>query len=119
MKTYDRVLAALRGEPTGAPRGFVADVVAVAKRDLAAGEVLDGEGGYTVWGKLAPAESSVRCGLLPIGLAGGVRLKAPVAAGQPVRWEDAEIDQSGDHVRFRREMEAEFPPSVGVGKSDA
>ena len=109
----------LQGKPTGAPREFVADVVATAKRDLAAGEVLDGEGGYTVWGKLTPAESSVRYGLLPIGLAAGVRLKVPVAAGQPVRWDDVEIDQSVEHVRFRREMEAEFPPGVGVGSSDA
>ena len=103
--------AAMRGEPTGAPRGFVADVVAVAKRDLAAGEVLDGEGGYTVWGKLMPAESAVSLGLLPIGLSAGVKLTNPVAAGRPIRWEDAEIDRSGEHVRFRREMEVEFLPS--------
>ena len=42
--------AGLRGEPTGAPTGFRADVVATAKRDLTAGEMLDGEGGFTVWG---------------------------------------------------------------------
>src|SRR5216683_5056000 len=48
--------AALRGEPTGQPHGFRGDAVAVAKRSLRAGEMLDGEGGYTVWGKLVPAE---------------------------------------------------------------
>src|SRR3712207_3237455 len=48
--------AALRGEPTGRTRAFRGDVVAVAKRPLRAGETLDGEGGYTVWGKLVPAE---------------------------------------------------------------
>ena len=111
--------AALRREPTGAPRGFVADVVATAKRDLAAGEVLDGEGGYTVWGKLAPAENSLRRGLLPIGLAGGVRLKVLLAAGQPVRWKDVEIDQASEHVRLRREMEAAFPPALGASGSEA
>ena len=42
----------LRGEPTGAPIAWHGDVVATAKRDLAAGETLDGEGGYTVYGKL-------------------------------------------------------------------
>ena len=47
--------AALRGEPTGQPHDFRGDVAAVAKRDLRAGEMLDGEGGYTVWGKLMPA----------------------------------------------------------------
>src|SRR3954466_11749573 len=51
--------AALRGEPTGQPYGFRGDVAAVAKRDLRAGEMLDGEGGYTVWGKLMPAAASL------------------------------------------------------------
>ena len=51
--------AALRGEPTGQPHGFRGDVAAVAKRDLRAGEMLDGEGGYTVWGKLVPAAASL------------------------------------------------------------
>ena len=44
--------AALRGEATGAPTGFRGDVVSTAKRDLRAGEMLDGEGGACVWGKL-------------------------------------------------------------------
>ena len=57
------------------------EVVAVAKRDLAVGEELDGEGGYTVWGRLVPAGSS---DALPIGLAHGARLTSAVAAGDPV-----------------------------------
>jgi predicted homoserine dehydrogenase-like protein len=63
--------AGLRREPTGAPTGFRGDVVAVAKRDLTSGETLDGEGGYTVWGRLVPARDSLACGGLPIGLAHG------------------------------------------------
>jgi len=95
----------LRGEPTGAPIAFAADVVATAKRNLAAGEVLDGEGGFTVYGKLLPAEESLSLGGLPLGLAHKVRLKRAVAAGQPVRWDDVEIDPALPAVRFRREME--------------
>jgi predicted homoserine dehydrogenase-like protein len=95
----------LRGEPTGAPVDFSADVVATAKRDLAAGEMLDGEGGFTVFGKLLPAAESLRLGGLPLGLAHKVRLKRPVEAGQPVRWDDVEIDMAQPAVRFRREME--------------
>src|SRR4029453_6685097 len=64
----------LRGEPTGQPTAWHADVVATAKRDLAAGETLDGEGGYTVYGRLMPAADSLRLGGLPLGLAHGVRL---------------------------------------------
>src|SRR5947208_9079285 len=80
--------AALRGEPTGQPRGFHGDAVAVAKRALRAGERLDGEGGYTVWGKLVPAERSLSEGLLPIGLAHNAPLLRDVAAGGLVRWAD-------------------------------
>src|SRR5207248_2396179 len=77
--------AALRGEPTGQPQGFRGDAVAVAKRSLRAGEMLDGEGGYTVWGKLVPAERSLEEGLLPIGLAHKVEVLRDVAAGDFVR----------------------------------
>lgn len=95
----------VRGEPTGAPTGFRADVVATAKRDLAEGEMLDGEGGHCVYGKLMPAADSLAAGGLPLGLAHHVRLRRPVAAGQPVRWEDVAYDEADEAVRFRREME--------------
>ena len=98
--------AALRGEATGAPVGFNGDVVATAKRDLTAGENLDGEGGFTVWGKLMPADASVELGGLPIGLANGVTLKNPVAADECVRWSDVEIDESSPAAAVRRELEA-------------
>jgi predicted homoserine dehydrogenase-like protein len=102
----------IRREATGAATGFRGDVVATAKRDLKAGETLDGEGGYTVYGKLMPAADSLACGGLPLGLAHGVALKRAVAKGQAVKWTDVgEIDS--DAARFRREMERVFsPPSV-------
>jgi predicted homoserine dehydrogenase-like protein len=98
----------LRREATGAPVGFNADVVATAKRDLAADEVLDGEGGHTVYGKVMPAAESLRIGGLPLGLAHKVRLRHAIAAGQPVRWTDVEIDEDLPAVVFRRAMEASF-----------
>jgi len=97
---------ALRGEATGAPLGFNADVVATAKRDLAAGERLDGEGGYTIWGKLMPARDSVELGGLPIGLANNVVLKHAISAGQCVAWSDVEMDDTTQAVLTRRELEA-------------
>jgi predicted homoserine dehydrogenase-like protein len=99
--------AALRGEPTGQTRGFAGDVVAVAKRRLTTGEALDGEGGYTVWGKLVPAARSLAEGALPIGLAHGVKLLRDVAAGAIVRWSDVAVSET-DAVRTRREMERRF-----------
>jgi predicted homoserine dehydrogenase-like protein len=95
----------LRNEPTGAPIGFNADVVATAKRDLAAGEMLDGEGGFTVYGKVMPAEESLRLRGLPLGLAHTVRLVNAVAAGEQVHWDDVEIDEDQPAVAFRRSME--------------
>lgn len=97
--------AVLRGEATGTSRSFEGDVAATAKRDLRAGEVLDGEGGYMVYGQLMPAKASVAAGALPIGLAHGVVLKTAVPAGQPVRWSDVAIDETNPVVMLRREME--------------
>jgi len=77
--------AALRGEPTGSASAFNADVMATAKRDLAAGETLDGDGGVCVYGRLAPARDSLAKGALPIGLAHGVTLLRPVKAGEVVK----------------------------------
>jgi predicted homoserine dehydrogenase-like protein len=103
--------AALRGEPTGTTGGFRGDAVAVAKRSLKAGETLDGEGGYTVWGKLVPAADSVAAGLLPIGLAHGVTLARDVAADQPVTWSDLVAPPDNQAVMLRREAEAMLVPA--------
>jgi predicted homoserine dehydrogenase-like protein len=105
--------AALRGEPTGQSYGFRGDVVAVAKRGLRVGETLDGEGGYTVWGKLVPAERSLAEGALPIGLAHKVALLRDIAAGEIVRWVDVAVPES-PAVLARREMERRFvaPPTA-------
>jgi predicted homoserine dehydrogenase-like protein len=97
--------AGLRNEPTRQAQSWRADVVATAKRDLGAGEKLDGEGGYTVYGKLMPAAASKVLGGLPLGLAHGMTLKRAIAASEPVRWDDVTFDAADDAVRFRREME--------------
>src|SRR5882672_4720756 len=98
----------LRGEPTGCATGWRADAVAVAKRDLGKSEILDGEGGYTVVGRLVPADVSLREGYLPLGLAHGWKVLRPIAAGQPVRWSDVAVNANEPAVRVRREMEATF-----------
>jgi predicted homoserine dehydrogenase-like protein len=97
---------ALRGEPTGAPVCFNSDVVATAKRPLKKGELLDGEGGFSVWGKQVPAAHSLAQGYLPLGLASEVKLTTDVAEGEPLRWRDVAVDASADAVKVRREMEA-------------
>ena len=98
----------IRHEPTGCPTGFRADAVATAKRDLKLGEILDGEGGYTVVGRLMPAADSLKVGALPLGLAHGWKLTQPVAAGALVRWADVAVDEPNRAVQVRREMEQMF-----------
>ncbi|MFL9825643.1 NAD(P)H-dependent oxidoreductase [Rhodoplanes sp. SY1] len=105
--------AALRGEPTGAPTGFRSDVVATAKRALKTGEVLDGEGGFCVWGKQTPAARSLADGLLPLGLAHGVTLTRDVPQGAALRWDDVTIDPTDIAVKARRDMEAVFGRTSG------
>jgi predicted homoserine dehydrogenase-like protein len=100
--------AGLRREPTGQSIAWNGDVVATSKRNLAAGETLDGEGGYTVFGKLLTATASMAMGGLPLGLAHHVKLKRAVPAFTPLRWDDVEFDASNDAVQFRLEMERVF-----------
>jgi predicted homoserine dehydrogenase-like protein len=100
--------AALRHEPTGVPTGFRSDVVATAKRDLKAGEMLDGEGGFCVWGKQTPADVSLDGELLPLGLAHNVKLKHDIAQGGALKWSDVAYDPNDGAVKVRREMEAAF-----------
>ena len=96
----------VRGEPTGCATGWRADAVAIAKKNLKPGEVLDGEGGYTVVGRLMPAADSVSKNCLPLGLAHGWKLTRAVSAGQPVSWADVAVDTNATAVRVRREMES-------------
>lgn len=109
---YSVASVALRGEPTGAATGWQADVVATAKRDLVPGDLLDGEGGTTVWGRLTPAAASLAAGGLPLGLAHGVRVRRPVACDASLSWDDVEIDGTTPAYRLRREMEASIAPAA-------
>jgi predicted homoserine dehydrogenase-like protein len=100
--------AGLLGQATGSSINFAGDVVARAKRNLLAGEMLDGDGGYTVYGTLRPARQSVRDGELPVGLAYDMRLKRSVPEGEVIHWVDVEYDESAGLIALRREMEAKF-----------
>jgi predicted homoserine dehydrogenase-like protein len=112
--------AALRREATGATQAWRGDVAAVAKRALKAGERLDGEGGYTVYGKLMPAAASSEIRALPIGLAHNVTLLADVAAGAVVTREAVKPHMSAAW-RARDEMEAASgkSPAVAPGRAAA
>jgi len=86
---------------------FRADAVASAKRDLKAGEVLDGEGGYMVVGRLMPAADSLALGALPLGLAQQVKARQSVKAGRSCAGPTSPR-RRGRGGRVRREMESIF-----------
>jgi predicted homoserine dehydrogenase-like protein len=99
--------AALRAEPTGASRAFVADVGAAAKKDLKPGDELDGEGGYTVYGRLVRARESLERGCLPMGLASQVKVLRPVPRDALVSYADVAVDERLFSLKLRRAMESE------------
>ena len=99
---------ATRSEPTGRTKSWNGDVVAVAKRKLAKGEQLDGEGGFTVYGKLIPAATSAGLGAVPIGLAHGVTLKREIGEKEIIRWSDINYDATDETIMLRQQMEQSF-----------
>lgn len=107
-----------RGEPTGQCRTFAADTVATAKRDLAAGEKLDGEGGFMVYGKIMPAEDSLAIEGLPIGLAHGLVLKSAVAKDRGLSWRDVEWSVQSQAVAVRREMEDVYRKEFAAARTN-
>ena len=98
---------ALRQEATGVAQNWVADVASTAKRDLHPGDTLDGEGGFTVWGKLLPASTSLKKGAVPLGLAHQVKVLRDVSKGSVVTWNDVSMDTSTRAYAFRKEFEKE------------
>ena len=98
---------ALRGERTGSSHSFVADVASVAKKDLKPGDILDGGGGYTVYGRLVRADESVEAKYLPIGLSNKVKVLRSVAKDSTLTYEDVEVEDSLFSYKIRKMMEEE------------
>jgi predicted homoserine dehydrogenase-like protein len=78
------------------------EAIALAKRDLKAGDLIDGLGGYTIYGSIDQVETARTQGLLPLGLAPGSTLVRDVAQGTPIRYADVALDQSLTIVHLRR-----------------
>ena len=100
--------AALLKLPTGQTKYFKGDVVSVSKRNLKKGEKLDGEGGFTVWGKLIPASTSLNLQALPIGLANDMYLKNDIDKDKILTWNDVEFDPNDEIINYRHQMENKF-----------
>jgi predicted homoserine dehydrogenase-like protein len=100
--------------PAGAPR---CDVIAVAKRDLRAGETLDGLGGFCAYGVIENAEVAAREGCLPMGLSEGGVLTRPVAKDEPIRAVDVQRPEGRVSERLRLEQDALFAAAAVAGRA--
>lgn len=101
--------AALLQEATITPLGApVADVVTVAKRDLKAGDILDGIGGFTSYGMAEDIQAARTEGLLPMGLSQGRRLRKPLPRDRAITYADVEPREGGLADDLRREQEGTF-----------
>ena len=91
------------GEPTIVPKaGLVSEVATYGKKDLKAGELLDGIGGYTTYGMIELYGTARDEGLLPLGLSEGCRLKNNIQKGQPITYQDVELVQDSIILQLRR-----------------
>jgi predicted homoserine dehydrogenase-like protein len=84
----------------------VCETIAVAKRDLKAGESVDALGGFTVYGMIDRAHTARADNLLPLGLAVGAKIIRDVPQGEPLRYTDVELDESKMIVKLRRQQDA-------------
>jgi predicted homoserine dehydrogenase-like protein len=101
--------AVIFGDAAVAPLGPpVCDVLTVAKRDLQAGEVIDGIGGFNCYGVIDNIEVSLRERLLPMGLAEKCRLKRSIAKDRAISYDDVEMPPGGLALALRREQEVHF-----------
>ena len=84
-------LAYFYGEPTIAPdHGMVSEVITVAKKDLRAGDIIDGIGKYTVYGLIDEYAKAKKENLLPIGISEGCILKKDIEKDQPIKYNDVQ-----------------------------
>lgn len=106
---------ALRREPTGAPvAGYIGEVGCASRRPMRAGDTIDGEGGYAVYGTIASAERSQRDGLVPMGLSQGLKLVRDIEADHWITEADVTFDESSFLWKLRREQQRQLSASVAV-----
>ncbi len=84
------------------------DTVSYAKRDLKAGEILDGMGGFTCYGLVDRYSTCRRDNALPIAVSLDCRLKRDIAKDQPIGYDDVDLPPGRLVDRLRAEQSARF-----------
>jgi predicted homoserine dehydrogenase-like protein len=112
--------AVIFGDPAITPLGPPhVDVIAAAKRDLKAGEILDGLGHYMTYGLCENAYVVHAERLLPIGLAEGCRIKRDVPCDHVLGYDDVELSSNRLSYQLRREQDVVFFGSPSSARSHA
>jgi len=88
---FTAIWVAIYKTPIICPIGHYTDTVAFAKKDLEPGEIIDGIGGYSVYGMIVNREEAAEKNLLPIGLSEGAIVKKRIEKDRPISFEDVEI----------------------------
>lgn len=105
--------ACLLGEPTINSSKFNSEVIAVAKRDLEPGEIIDGIGGFRIFGKIYPFEEAHKLDALPIGLAAGAKLIRRISQGDILTYQDVELDRGSFVVKLREMQDMAMFKEIG------
>jgi predicted homoserine dehydrogenase-like protein len=86
----------------------VCDVITIAKRNLEAGEILDGIGGFTCYGDIENYEVSRAENFLPMGLSEGCRLKRDISMNRAITYNDVRLPEGRLADKLRAEQDAHF-----------
>jgi len=88
---------------------WTAEVGAVAKRDLASGERIDGVGGFMVRGMIDDSDTFRAERSVPLGVLAGATLRRPVEAGKLLTYDDVDLDETSTIVALRRLQDTMTP----------
>ena len=92
---------ALDKKSTGSTKFFNAEVIAVAKKDLNIGDILDGEGGFAARGKLISSRDSIGNKFLPLGLSDGATIKKEIKKDDFIKMKDVNINWNPEVLKAR------------------
>jgi predicted homoserine dehydrogenase-like protein len=112
--------ASIHRDPTVAPiAGPACEVLTLAKRDLKAGEALDGIGGFCTYGLIDNATQARAHGLLPIGLSEGATLRRDICKDQAVSFDDVDLPSESLAYSLWLEQLARWPVATGLSRPDS
>lgn len=94
-----------RAETLNTKKVPVAETITIAKKDLKPGEMIDALGGFTVYGMIEKAEVARDHNFVPLGLTIGGRIKKTVKLGEPIRYDDIDLDEDQLIVQLRKEQD--------------